>query len=226
LGVNHESMQDLDYAIGVLGYDKINWICIDVAHGHSDKAGQMIKHIKNTFPANTCPKIIAGNVATVSGYRFLADAGADVIKIGLAGGSICRTRYQTGFYIPTAASVEDCFFSGNRSIPIIADGGIKHIGDISKAIHLGAQMVMCGNIFASCSDSPAKVKNGKKVYRGSTSLAFKEKDSHVEGTTVELPPDGSYADRVRQITEALQSSVSYAGGQKLDDLRAVTRIEI
>ena len=111
--------------------------------------------------------------------------------------------------------------NNNLNVKIIADGGIKHHGDIAKALVLGAEMVMCGGLFASCIDSPAKIVSGKKVYRGSTSYAAKGNDSHVEGKTIELEGELTYEKRLEKISEALRSSISYAGGKDLSAFRSV-----
>ena len=107
-------------------------------------------------------------------------------------------------------------------VPIVADGGISHRGDIAKALVLGADMVMCGGLFASCIDSPAKIVDGKKVYRGSTSYAAKGNDTHVEGKTIKLEGELTYGKQLVKIHEALSSSISYAGGK---DLSAFNNVE-
>lgn len=221
VGVNQSSKEDLCYAIDKLGYDGIHWICVDVAHGDHDKVIKMMGYIKEIFQGHPCPKIIAGNVATADGYKYLADNGADVIKCGIGQGSICSTRYKTGFYLPTAYSVWDCATNGDRDVPIIADGGAKHFGDVAKALVLGADMVMSGRWFAECLDSPAKIEHGKKIYRGSTSFDFKKLPSHIEGQTIQIEEGCSYADRLEEIKQALQSSISYSGGKDLSSFNNV-----
>lgn len=134
--------------------------------------------------------------------------------------SICTTRYETGFHLPTAYSVYKISQLG-MDIPIIADGGIKHRGDIAKALVLGADMVMCGRLFASCIDSPAKIQDGKKIYRGSTSYQAKGHDTHVEGKTIELEGELTYTKQLVKIQESLSSSISYAGGRDLNCLKHV-----
>jgi len=141
--------------------------------------------------------------------------GVDAVKVGIGGGSICTTKYKTGFHIPTAYSVWECATNGNRDIPIIADGGAKHFGDIAKALVLGADMVMNGRWFAECLDSPARIEHGKKIYRGSTSYESKGHNNHIEGQTIEISQGCSYADRLEEIKQSLQSSISYAGGKDL-----------
>lgn len=188
------------------------FITIDIAHGHHLKMIERIKYLKSLFPKS---KIIAGNVATSDGYKFLCDLGVDAVKVGIGGGSICTTRYKTGFHIPTAYAVWDCATNGDRDIPIIADGGAKHFGDIAKALVLGADMVMSGRFFAECIDSPAQISHGQKIYRGSTSYQAKGHNNHIEGKTLEIEWNCTYKERLIEIQQALQSSISYAGGKDL-----------
>lgn len=197
---------------------RVDFWTVDVAHADHDNVKPIIHLLKMKFPKS---KIIAGNVATADGYRFLCDLGVDVVKISIGSGSICTTRYQTGFHLPTAYSVWECAQVG-RDIPIIADGGAKHYGDIAKALVLGADMVMSGGWFASCIDSPAKIQNGKKVYRGSTSYEAKGMRKHIEGKTLELDEGTTYIERLEEIRQAICSSISYAGG---NDLTAFNSVE-
>ena len=218
VGVNEPSEKELHELIQQCAVPNV--IAIDVAHGHHRKVAEMICWIKNSFHRPPgCPKIIAGNVATADGYKFLCDSGADAVKVGIGGGSICTTRYKTGFHIPTAYSVWDCATNGDRDVPIIADGGAKHFGDIAKALVLGADMVMSGRWFAECLDSPAKIVHGQKVYRGSTSYELKGHNHHIEGQTIEIAQGCTYAERLAEIKQALQSSLSYAGGKDLSIFR-------
>lgn len=221
VGVNTASKNDLYYAIDKIGYDGIHWICIDIAHGDHDKTGAMIDYIRVLYKDHKCPKIIAGNVATSDGYQYLVKCGADVIKCGIGQGSICTTRYKTGFHIPTAYSIWDCVTNGNRNIPIIADGGAKHFGDVAKALVLGADMIMSGRWFAECLDSPAKIEHGKKIYRGSTSYEAKGHNNHVEGQTLEITKGCTYMERMKEIHQALSSAISYGGGKDLSCFNSV-----
>jgi len=225
-GYVHELCKFTSISVGVKEGDKEfinqldyvpNFVTVDVAHGHHKLVSEMVKFIRNTFRSN----IIAGNVATADGYRFLCDLGVDAVKVGIGGGSICSTRYKTGFHIPTAYSVYECA-QLDLGIPIIADGGATHFGDVAKALTLGATMVMSGRWFAECIDSPAKIHNGKKIYRGSTSFESKGHNNHVEGHTLEITEGSTYADRLTEIQQALRSSISYAGGT---DLSAFDRVQ-
>lgn len=197
-----------------------DFITVDVAHAHHKLVKDMLAFLHTLYAEYTYrdrPKFIVGNVATVDGYMFLCDNGADVVKVGIGGGSICTTRFQTGFHLPTAYSVWDCVENngGRYEIPIIADGGAKHFGDVAKALTLGATMVMSGGWFASCIDSPAKIQNGKKLYRGSTSYEAKGQRKHIEGRTLELEEGTTYAERLEEIRQAICSSISYGGGKDL-----------
>lgn len=207
LGVNEESKDEFDFLVK---YDVIpDVVTIDVAHGHHKKVKEMIKWF-----GGKRPKIIAGNVATVDGYKFLCDLGVDAVKVGIGGGSICTTKYKTGFHLPTAYSICECAELG-LDVPIIADGGAKHFGDIAKALTLGATMVMSGGWFAECLDSPAEIRHGQKIYRGSTSYEAKGHNNHIEGQTLTIEQGCSYSDRMNEIRQALASSISYAGGRDL-----------
>lgn len=216
LGVNEDSKKEYE---SFLEDDILpNVICIDVAHGHHKKVNDMVKWLGKYKK----PFIIAGNVATADGYKYLCDLGVDAVKVGIGGGSICSTRYKTGFHIPTAYSIWDCVKNApDYDVPIIADGGAKHYGDVAKALVLGADMVMSGRWFAECIDSPAEIKHGQKVYRGSTSFEAKGHNTHVEGHTLTIEGGCSYADRLLEIKQALQSSISYAGGYNLQAFRNV-----
>jgi GMP reductase len=194
---------------------RIDFITIDVAHGHHEDVKEAVKYVRHRWPTT---KLIVGNVATGEGAEYLARLGVDAIKVGIGGGSICTTRFMTGFHLPTLQSVlevETRLVEIGYPVPIIADGGAKHYGDIAKALTFGATMVMSGRWFASCIDSPAKIIDGKKLYRGSTSYEAKGLRKHIEGKTLELKEGFTYDERLTEIKESLQSSISYAGGEDL-----------
>ena len=223
IGVN----EDEQWLWALAGF-RIDYLTIDIANAYCLKAKERIKLLKKLFPKT---RLIVGNVATPDAICDLTEWGADAIKVGIGNGSICTTRFQTGFSIPIFSCVKSCCDShywpnnGYKEIPntpIIADGGAETTGDISKALVARAKMVMTGNLFASCSDSPAKIRDGKKVYFGSTSFEAKGHRKHIEGKAIELPVDMTYKEKLEEITESLQSSISYAGGK---DLSAFNNVE-
>lgn len=219
VGVNNKAKNIIDNNVLTPSF-----ITVDVAHGDHDNVKDMLKFLHDRFdgPWEDRPKFIAGNVATADGFKFLADHGADVVKVGIGGGSICTTRYKTGFHIPTAYSIWQCRQEEKyHGVPIIADGGLKHFGDIAKALVLGADMVMSGRWFAECIDSPAKIEHGKKVYRGSTSYEAKGHNNHVEGQAIEIERACTYKERLEEIRQALSSAISYGGGRDLSCFNSV-----
>jgi GMP reductase len=191
---------------------KVDFITIDIAHGHSLLMKKMIAHIKRHLPDVF---IIAGNVATRDAIIDLEDWGANCIKVGIGQGLACTTKDKTGFTYPMFSSMLEC--SSVAKVPLIADGGVKANGDIAKAIRAGATLVMAGSIFSQCSDSPAPtiMKNGRiyKQYFGSASERNKGHGDHIEGVVREIESNGmKYEDKYKEITQDLQSSISYAGG--------------
>jgi len=228
-GVSEESKKEI-LTIKALR-QRVDFITIDVAHADHDNVKEMIQFIRNLFPLPKnydkdellyikYPRLIVGNVATAEGYKYLCNLDVDAVKVGIGGGSICSTKFKTGFHLPTAASILECSKLG-IDVPIIADGGATHFGDISKALTLGATMLMSGKFFVECSDSPAKIQNGKKIYRGSTSLEFKGHNNHIEGHVLELFSGVTYEERMKEIQQSLQSSISYAGGKDLSAFNSV-----
>jgi len=226
-GVGEDSLSELKH---MKARDfRIDFITIDVAHADHDNVEPIINFIRQNFPQT---KLIVGNVATATGVQYLTKLGVDAIKVGIGGGSICTTRYMTGFHVPTLQTLSDIieWKTHSRDIlghpitvpPIIADGGAKHYGDIAKALTFEATMVMSGGWFASCIDSPAKIVNGMKVYRGSTSYEMKGHKKNVEGRVVELVEGTTYEQRLAEIKDSLQSSISYAGGNDLTAFNSVS----
>ena len=211
-GVNSDSYDELNKIYN----DKlrIDYITIDVAHGHHEKVRRMINFIKVHFPDTF---VIAGNITTEYAAFDLQNWGADAIKVGIGPGRACTTRLQTGFHVPMFTAVGDC--AKAVDIPVIADGGIRHYGDIAKALAAGATTTMAGSLFASCSDSPAPTVNGHKVYFGSASFSAKKENKHIEGTLLELEQGVTLEQRLEEIKQALQSSISYAGGHDLSCLK-------
>lgn len=223
IGVNDEAKEDIEFIHESFrnANKTIDFLSIDVAHADHDNVRDMMHWLSEHFDGYVNkPKIIAGNIATADGYKFLCDLGVDAVKCGLGGGSICSTKFKTGFHLPTAYSVYECAQTG-LDVPIIADGGAKHFGDVAKALTLGASLLMSGKWFAECLDSPAKIKDGKKIYRGSTSYEAKGHNNHIEGHTIEIVEGCNYEERLKEISDALKSSISYAGGTDLNAFNSV-----
>ncbi|PWW26922.1 GMP reductase [Cytobacillus oceanisediminis] len=200
------------------------YITIDIAHGHSNAVIQMIQHIKKYLPQSF---VIAGNVGTPEAVRELENAGADATKVGIGPGKVCITKIKTGFGTGgwQLAALRWCAKAASK--PIIADGGLRTHGDIAKSIRFGAAMVMIGSLFAGHEESPGKTieneKDGKlyKEYFGSASEFQKGEKKNVEGKRILVEHKGSLADTLKEMEQDLQSSISYAGGNKLDAIRHV-----
>lgn len=198
------------------------YITIDVAHGHSDYVIKMIHYIKDKLPDSF---VTAGNIATPEAVRELENAGADATKVGVGPGRACITKLKTGFGTGgwQLAALRMC--SKAASKPLIADGGIRHNGDIAKSVRFGASMVMIGSLLAGHEESPGHVIDidGKsyKQYWGSASEVQKGAYKNVEGKQMLVPFRGSIKDTLREMQEDLQSSISYAGGRDLNSIRLV-----
>lgn len=210
--------------INALKYNNVpEYITLDIAHGHSILALDMIKLIKDTLPTTF---LIAGNIATAEAAWDLKAAGADAVKVGIGQGNACTTKDKTGFTVPMFTCVQDVA-KANIGIPIIADGGIRCNGDIAKAIVAGADLVMCGSLFAECSDSPSDTfvdLDGQtyKMYFGSASEHNKHDKKHIEGTLKRIPQNTmTYLEKLEEIRQDLSSAISYSGGTTLKDLREV-----
>ena len=201
------------------------YITIDIAHGHSDQVRDMIGHIKARLPQSF---VIAGNVATPEAVIDLENWGADATKVGVGPGKVCITRLKTGFGTGgwQLSAVKWCACVATK--PIVADGGIRHHGDIAKSVRFGASMVMIGSLFAGHEESPGRTVevDGQlfKEYYGSASDFYKGEYKHVEGTRILEPVKGKLADTLREMREDVQSSISYGGGTKLADLRRVNYV--
>jgi GMP reductase len=198
------------------------YITIDIAHGHSNAVINMIQHIKKHLPHSF---IIAGNVGTPEAVRELEHAGADATKVGIGPGKVCITKIKTGFGTGgwQLAALRWCAKAASK--PIIADGGIRTHGDIAKSIRFGASMVMIGSLFAGHEESPGETfeKDGKlyKEYFGSASEFQKGERKNVEGKKMFVEYKGPLKDTLIEMQQDLQSSISYAGGNKLEALRNV-----
>ena len=202
-----------------------DYITIDIAHGHSDSVRAAIEHIKKRLPGTF---VIAGNVATPEAVIDLENWGADATKVGVGPGKVCITRLKTGFGTGgwQLSALKWCARVATK--PIIADGGIRHHGDIAKSVRFGAAMVMIGSLFAGHEESPGQTVEVDglryKEYYGSASDFNKGEYKHVEGKRILEPIKGKLADTLREMREDLQSSISYAGGRVLADLKKVNYV--
>lgn len=223
VGVQPRDVDTIDrLAAEGLGAD---YITIDIAHGHADAVERQIAHIKQKLPNAF---VIAGNVGTPEAVIDLERWGADATKVGIGPGKVCITRMKTGFGTGgwQLSAVKWCARVATK--PIVADGGIRHHGDIAKSIRFGASMVMIGSLFAGHEESPGEtvVENGErfKAYFGSASDFNKGERRHVEGKRILEPIKGRLADTLTEMREDLQSSISYSGGTRLLDLRKVNYV--
>lgn len=210
----------------------VDLIVVDSAHGHHINILETVKKIRKQYP--NLP-IVAGNVATGEGTRDLIKAGASIVKVGIGPGSICTTRIIAGIGVPQITAIYDCATVAREyNVPIIADGGIKYSGDITKAIAAGANAVMLGSLFAGTEESPgeSEIFQGRrfKVYRGMGSLGamkegskdryFQENESKLvpEGIEGRVPYKGPLADIVYQLVGGLRSGMGYCGARNIQEL--------
>ena len=203
-----------------------NILCVDVAHGDHVMVERCLAFLKGRFGSDI--HIMAGNVATLEGFDTLAALGADSIRVGIGGGSICSTRLVTGHGMPTLQSVLDCSKS-THDAKIIADGGIKTTGDMVKALAAGADFVMLGSMLAGSSETPGDVltkASGKKykVYRGMASHAaqtsWRGKSSTPEGVSTTVPFRGSVSTTMGDIIGGIRSGLSYSGCRNIQEFQA------
>jgi len=205
-----------------------NVLCIDIAHGHHSLMKNALKNLRALFDKTTI-HLMAGNVATLEAFNDLADWGADSIRVGIGGGSICSTRIQTGHGVPTFQSILDCAKS-DRSAVLVADGGIKNSGDIIKAIAAGADFVMLGSLLAGTDEVPVEkswdVTRGIWVYpyRGMASVEaqinWRGHTSSVEGVTSSIPAKGPVEDVLSDLKRGLRSGMSYSGARDIGEFQA------
>ena len=209
----------------------ISGICIDVAHGHHDQVGRALEKLRAL-----CPElhIMAGNVATLEGFDYLAARGADSIRVGIGGGSICSTRIQTGHGVPTLQSVLECSES-EYDAALIADGGIKTSGDIVKALAGGADAVMLGSLLSGTTETPgAVIKSAdgkdKKIYRGMASpeaqLNWRGRYSSNEGVSRTVPFRGPVTNVLFELDKGVRSGLSYSGARSVRELQAKARFVV
>ncbi len=233
-------------AIGVYDYERaqklidkdVDVLIVDSAHGHSSNVIETIREVKKRFEID----VIAGNVATAEGCRALIEAGADAVKVGIGPGSICTTRVVSGIGVPQVTAINEAAkVAAELNIPIIADGGIRYSGDVTKAIAAGANCVMIGGLLAGLAESPGEMilYHGRtfKVYRGMGSLGAMAKGSSdryrqsdqesgklvPEGVEGRVPFKGALSDFVYQLVGGLRAGMGYCGTQTIDQLRTDAR---
>ncbi len=219
---------------------RVDVLAIDTAHGHSSRVIEAIKQVKHRFPEI---QLIAGNVGTAEGAKALVQAGADAVKCGLGPGSICTTRVVTGAGVPQVTAISECVRGAAGSgVPVIADGGIKYSGDITKAVAAGADTVMIGSLFAGVDESPGEIilYQGRnfKSYRGMGSLAAMKqgsKDRYAqesadaesklvpEGIEGRVTYKGSLAGLIMQLVGGLRAGMGYTGCRTIRELQQNSR---
>jgi len=231
IGVRDEYVKRAD-ALLEAGADVL---VVDIAHGHSDLAINCVREIRKNFPS---AEIIAGNVATPEGIIDLANAGVDAVKVGVGSGSICITRLVTGSGVPQLTAIMECARVADEfGIPIIADGGIRNSGDITKALAAGASCAMIGSLLAGTDESPGLtvMRNGRKYKfcRGMASIGAtvgrmgresRDEGIHLldyvpEGVEAFVPYRGSAVEVIRQLVGGLRSGMSYCGSRTVEELR-------
>jgi len=230
---------DIEKRTGALLKAGADVIVIDTSHGHSQNVLRAVEKLKSTFEL----ELIAGNVGTEEGAQALINAGVDGVKIGIGPGSICTTRIVAGIGVPQFSAIMNCRKISNKTgVPIIADGGIKFSGDITKALGAGAHVVMVGGLFAGTEESPGETVffqgRSYKVYRGMGSIeAMKEgsKDRYYHGEDMDddklvpegivgrVPYRGSLSSNIYQLVGGLRSGMGYVGSRTIEELREKAR---
>lgn len=197
-------------------YKKIAGICIDVAHGHHAAVATEINRLKRNYIGI---KVIAGNVATATGFKFLEEAGADAIKVGIGPGSACTTRTVTGIGVPQLTAIMDCALYKRADTHLIADGGIRSSGDIVKALAAGADSVMLGYMLAGHEETPGENFQGYKPYNGQSIYGSNGHRKAPEGVAGWVPAKGPVAQTIEQLVAGIKSGLSYVGARNLRELR-------
>jgi IMP dehydrogenase len=232
VGIGRSERERFKYLYDEYG-SLLDWVAIDVANGHSEYMREMIDWVRSV--ADDSLQILAGNVATGEGFAFLADSGANAIRVGIGGGSICKTRIMTGFGVPTLSSVIDCrkVKESNfnyKNVSIIADGGIKYPADLVKSLAAGADAVIAGRIFAGTLESPGEIVtiNNKrmKVYRGMASKEVQDDrkgglrpGTCAEGVSTYVPLKGKAYYILEEFCGGLRSAMTYANARSITELR-------
>jgi IMP dehydrogenase len=202
-----------------------NVLCVDIAHGHHALMRHALKTLRNTLGYDI--HIMAGNVATLDGFNDLSDWGANSVRVGIGGGSICSTRVQTGHGVPTLQSVLDCSQS-DRPASLIADGGIRNSGDVVKALAAGADFVMLGSILSGTDETPGEIAfvSGEryKAYRGMASkdaqIDWRGHTASIEGVSSVVPLKGPVEYVLKELETGIRSGLSYTGAKNIRELQA------
>ena len=207
-----------------------NVLLIDVAHGHHKLVGDAIEEIKTRLSK---VEVVAGSVATGEATKYLCEKGADSIRVGIGNGSLCETRIRTGVGIPTVSALLECVaVADSYNTPVIADGGIRNIGDVCKGLACGADSVMLGSILSGTKESPGEIEkigqwpNEKlfKKYRGSASRDTKRSDKNVEGNHKVVPYKGKTRRILHDIGDGVRSSFSYVGANNIDEVHSLVEL--
>ena len=210
-----------------------NIILVDVAHGHHSNMEVALSELKANLSEFT--DIIAGNIATAEAAEDLIAWGADGLRVGIGGGSLCTTRVKTGFGVPNVTSIEEVVqVADQQGIPVMADGGIKSSGDIAKALAVGADCVMVGSLLAGTKESPGAILETPaglyKRYRGSASLETKvthgQKSRNVEGESTTIPFKGGVRFIINGLTDGVRSAFSYAGADNIMDYQSTVNYNV
>jgi len=203
----------------------VDFICLDVAHGHHIKVKEALVTLRQMVGDM---HIMAGNVATLEGVNALGEWGADSVRCNIGGGSICSTRIQTGHGLPGLQTILDCAQT-DRDVKIIADGGIRNSGDVVKALAAGADAVMCGSLFAGTDEAPGKIMEDReghkwKIYRGMASkeaqVEWRGKYASFEGVATRVPYRGSVVGILDDLERGIRSGFSYSGVRTIGELHA------
>lgn len=232
-------VKDCEERVGKLVEAGVNILVLDIAHGHSKRAGKTLDYIKKNYPN---VDVMVGNIATKDAAQYFVSKGADAIKVGIGPGSMCITRIMTGCGVPQITAIMDVYEYSQGRIPLCADGGIKKPGDLVKAIGAGADTIMSGSIFAGCDESPGEIReiNGIKCkdYRGMASydatlkklkIDGKEESEiiSVEGEKTIVECKGPLNKVVNKFLGGLASGMTYVGAKNIDEIKGrVDFIEI
>ena len=239
IGITPDAMD----RVAALVHENVDAVVLDSAHGHSKGVVTLLKKIKETYPNLD---VVVGNIATAEAAKYLAENGADGIKVGIGPGSICTTRIIAGVGVPQLTAIFDCAkVASEYGVPVIADGGLRYSGDIVKALSAGGSCVMCGSMFAGTEESPGEtiIYNGRKfkTYRGMGSIDamkagskdryFQDGEANAmklvpEGIVGRVPFKGSLAETVYQLVGGIRAGMGYCGARTIEELQKARFVRI